>query len=88
MAIHEGRESTKTLEVTESPVGLIQTVDADWPKSQPSLFVKPRNIEASGGDVSNDSPKQITQRLGLDVNKSEFRVRTLDGTPTHVKVSR
>ena len=80
MAIREGREfpsleSTKMVEVTESPVGLIQTVNADLPKSQPSLFKKPRNIEASGGDVPNDSPKQIAQRLGLDISwsVSEFR---------------
>ena len=82
MAIHEGRESTKTLEVTESPVGLVQTVNADWPKSQPSSFVQPRNIEASGGDVSNDSPKQITQRLGLDISWSisEFGVHGQEST--------
>ena len=90
------------VEVTESPVGLIQTVNADWPKSQPSLFKKPRNIEASGGDVPNDSPKQIAQRVGLHIwTKVRVRrtlIRFLTSTsqslepklwtefPTHMKV--
>ena len=62
--IHEGRISTKKLTVTESPVGLVQTVNADWSKSKNILFVKPRNIEASGDDDTNRSSKQIIQRLG------------------------
>ena len=65
MAIHEGRVSTKTPEVTESPVGLIRTINAEWPNNPNENYVKPRNIEASGGDISNQSPKEIGQRLGF-----------------------
>ena len=61
---HEGRESTKKLEVTESPVGLIQTLKAEWSNNKNIVFVKPRNIESSGGDVTNQSPRDIIQRLG------------------------
>ena len=64
--IHEGRISTKKLTVTESPVGLVQTMNADWSNSKNFLFVKPRNIEASGDDDTNQSPKKIIQRLGLN----------------------
>ena len=65
MAIHEGRVSTKTPEITESPVGLIRTINAEWPNDPNGNNVKPRNIEASGGDISNQPPKEISQRLGL-----------------------
>ena len=64
LKIHEGRESTKKLEVTESPVGLIQTLKAEWSNKKNIVFVKPRNIESSGGDVTNQSPRDIIQRLG------------------------
>ena len=64
LKIHEGRETTKKLEVTESPVGLIQTLNAEWPSNKNIVFVKPRNIESSGSDVTNQSPRDIIQRLG------------------------
>ena len=64
LKIHEGRESTKKLEVTESPVGLIQTLNTEWSNNKNIVFVKPRNIESSGGDVTNQSPRDIIQRLG------------------------
>ena len=64
LKIHEGRESTKKLEVTESPVGLIQTLNAEWSSNKNIVFVKPRNIESSGSDVTNQSPRDIIQRLG------------------------
>ena len=78
MIEHEGRpgrESTKKLEVTESPVGLIQTMNADFLNNQNIIFVKPRNIESSGGDVTNQSPRQIIQRLGLSFSKFSDRSR-------------
>ena len=64
--IHEGRISTKKLSVTESPVGLVQTDKTDWSNNKNILSVKPRNIESSGDDDTNQSPKQIIQRLGLN----------------------
>ena len=66
--IHEGRKSTKKLAVTGSPVGLVQTVNADWSNSKNILFAKPRNIEASGDDDTNRSSKQIIQRVGFNIS--------------------
>ena len=74
LMIHERRESTKKMSVTESPVGLIQTENADWSNTQNLIFLKPRNIESSGSDDTNQSQK-IMQRLGLRTgNELHFKI--------------
>ena len=82
LMIHEGRESTKKMLVTESPVGLIQTENADWSNTQNLIFVKPRNIESSGSDDTNQSQK-IMQRLGLRKgNELHFKITIQLGKPS------